>query len=127
MSDFDDNGFIDLFVTNGHGPRPFNDGPAQLFRNMGNANHWIKLDLEGVQSNRDAIGTVVYVTVGGITQVREFQGGVHRLSQDQRQLHFGLGGFSSIERIEIHWPTGAVSTLSDVEADQTLRLTEPSQ
>jgi hypothetical protein len=54
-------------VTNGLGPAPFNEGPTQLFRNLGNSNHWLELDLEGVVSNRDGIGANIFATAGETT------------------------------------------------------------
>ena len=58
-ADYDRDGFLDLFVTNGADPTsPFvADGPHQLFRNQGNSNYWLEIDLEGVTSNRDGIGS----------------------------------------------------------------------
>ena len=57
VADYDGDGFLDLLVTNGTSKSPFElDGPTFLFRNLGNANHWIEIDLEGGISNRDGVG-----------------------------------------------------------------------
>ena len=65
VADYDLDGFLDLLVTNGDNMRPLNrGGPKQLFHNLGNANYWIEFDLVGTTSNRDGIGSKVYVTAG---------------------------------------------------------------
>ncbi len=62
-ADYDLDGFLDLLVTNGDNMRPLSmGGPKQLFHNLGNSNSWIEFDLVGTTSNRDGIGSKVYVT-----------------------------------------------------------------
>jgi hypothetical protein len=79
-ADYDNDGFIDLLLTNGNGDEPFADGPYQLFRNNGNGNHWLAIELRGTHSNRDAIGSRVTLTASGAGQVQEQSGGMHRLA-----------------------------------------------
>lgn len=128
MADFDNDGFPDLFVSNGNGEVPFTDGPYQLFRNTtANGNHWLELQLRGVRSNRDGVGARVIVTAGGKSQLREQSGGVHRLSQNFQRLHFGLAGNSTATSVTVYWPSGTVQTLNGVAADQILQVLETSQ
>ena len=123
-ADFDNDGFIDLFVTNGAPSLPIGFGPSQLFRNVGNNNHWLEIDLVGTVSNRDGIGSRVLVTAGGITQLREQNGGGHLSSQNHQRLHFGLGTAESIDKIEIEWPSGIQQTLIKVRSDQVINIVE---
>jgi hypothetical protein len=117
--DFDNDGFLDIFLTNGQGPTFFaDDGPYQLFRNQGNGNNWILLNLEGTISNRDGIGAVVTLTAGGVTQVREQNGGMHNFSQNDKRLHFGLADNTLIDSIEIKWPSGQTQVLRNIEVNQ---------
>ncbi|MEM9056823.1 MAG: CRTAC1 family protein, partial [Pseudomonadota bacterium] len=126
--DYDGDGFLDLFVTNGTSKAPFErDGPYELFRNLGNDNHWLALDLNGVQSNRDGIGARVTVTAGGRTQLREQTNGMHHRTQNHRRLHFGLGANTRADTIVIHWPSGIRQVLRDIAADQVLQVVEPAQ
>lgn len=126
-ADYDRDGFLDLFVTNGAGPPPFsNDGPHQLFHNRGNTNHWLEIDLQGTLSNRDGIGSVVELEAGGMIQLRNQNGGIHSFSQNHQRIHFGLGQNTKIDRITIRWTNGTVQEIKNVVVDQILKIIEPS-
>jgi hypothetical protein len=129
--DFDGDGFLDLLTATGGSMGrslglPSEKGGYQLYRNLGNGNHWLAIDLEGTKSNRDGIGAIVRVTAGGVTQTRLQGGGMHHRSQSHSRLHFGLGANAQAERIEVKWPSGAVQELSSVAGDRVLRITEPA-
>lgn len=123
-ADYDLDGFIDVFITNGRGLLPFGNGPDQLFRNLGNSNNWLEINLVGVESNRDGIGSRVEVSAGGITQKRLANGGMHRFSQDHARLHFGLANHQSVDEIVIDWPGGLRQVLTDVSSNQIITVTE---
>jgi hypothetical protein len=125
-ADYDTDGFLDLFVTNGAGLAPFANGPHQLFRNRGNGNHWLEIDLEGVRSNRDGIGARVEIAAGGVVQRREQGGGMHGYAQNHQRLHFGLAAHTKVDWLRVHWPSGRVQRLTEVPADQILRIREPA-
>lgn len=124
-ADYDLDGFLDLFVTNGRGaPNSSKDAPYQLFHNQGNDNHWLEVDLEGVVSNRDGIGAQVFVTAGDVTQLREQSGGVHMLSQNHQRLHFGLGNNSKVKELVVNWPSGRVQRVRNIPGDRLVRVIE---
>jgi hypothetical protein len=123
-ADYNLDGYVDVFVVNGLGPLPLADGPHQLFRNNGGANHWIQIDLEGTLFNRDGIGARILLEAGGITQLREQRGGIHNYAQDFQRVHFGLGANVVADRITIQWPSGVLQVLEDVSADQVVRVVE---
>ncbi|MGV2828440.1 CRTAC1 family protein [Myxosarcina sp. GI1(2024)] len=126
-ADYDLDGFLDLLVTNGEGPPLLNnDGPAQLFQNQGNDHHWLEIDLEGVKSNRDGIGARVFVTAGGVTQLREQSGGMHHRSQNHQRIHFGLAENTIVEELVVEWPSGKEQRIENIPADQLIRIIEPS-
>lgn len=124
VADYDADGFLDLFITNGLLMRPWGvGGRDMLLRNRGNENHWLQLDLQGTDSNRDGVGARVYVTADGKTQLREQNGGYHRWSQNDQRMHFGLATDATAD-ITVHWPSGNVDNFAAVPADRIYTLTE---
>lgn len=96
-----------------------------LFRNDVATGHWLELRLEGdVDSNRAAIGAIAWVTADGVTRMRQVSGGNNTGCQDSQTLHFGLGGSTTAETVEVWFPGGATVTFSDVAADAGYRVTE---
>jgi len=125
MADYDLDGFLDLFVTNGVGAPPFpTEGPYQLFRNMGNENQWLQIDLEGVESNRQGIGAKLVLEVNGKSQIRQADGGMHSFSQNYARIHFGLGPNKKADLLTIYWPSGIVQRLENVNSNQVLLVKE---
>lgn len=123
-TDYDRDGFIDLLITNGRGSAPFANGPTQLFRNYGNDNHWLEIDLEGSESNRDGIGAYLLLTTNDISQYRLQGGGMHRFTQNSTRIHFGLATSETADSVVIHWPSGIIQTLLNVPADQIIHVIE---
>ena len=125
MADYDQDGYLDLFVSNGEGLRPFiNLGPQQLFHNQGGSNHWLEIDLQGTSSQAEGIGTIVYVTSGGVTQKREQNAGIHKNTQNHARLHFGLAQNTNIDTVTVLWPSGKTTFLNNVGIDQIINIQE---
>ena len=128
VADIDGDGFLDLCVTNGEGNPPFcDDGPLEFYNGRDNGNHWLEIDLVGRVSNRDGIGARVVLEAGGHSQVRMQDAGVHRFAQNHGRLHFGLGSYESAAHVTVHWPSGEVQRIEEVDANQVLEITEPRQ
>jgi len=116
-ADFDDDGDLDLVINNYH-------DRAVLLRNNLRRNHWVKLHLEGSESNRDAVGARVTVHAGGRAQTRTVRGGSGFLSDDPTTLSFGLGGAEAAERVVIRWPSGREQVLEGLPAGRLHRVRE---
>jgi hypothetical protein len=91
-----------------------------------NTNHWLGVALEGTRSNRDGIGARVTVAAGGKTWVRELRSGASYLSSSDLRLHFGLGAASTVDHIDILWPSGIEERFSGDSADRYITLRESS-
>ncbi|MCK6499940.1 MAG: CRTAC1 family protein, partial [Nitrospira sp.] len=120
--DGDNDGDMDLFVTFEGG------GPWYLYRNESKVNRWLKLQLTGTAANRSAIGSKVRVkaTIGGRTfwQMREVQSSTFSIRQNDTRPNFGLGDATVAEEVRIEWPSGNLTVLTNVTANQILDVTE---
>lgn len=124
-TDYDEDGFLDLFVTNGEDNTDYVSGPQILYHNSTNANHWLKIQLAGTTSSRQGLGAKVTVKVGRTSQYRENNGASgHYLSQGATPLHFGLGKATVVNQVIVNWPSGQTQILRKVLANQELVVTE---
>lgn len=117
-ADYDNDGDLDLLVAN------LNDVPRLLRNDGGNRNHWLAVAprLEG--GKVDAVGARIRVTTGDLVQVRDLIPVTGYLSQSDPRAYFGLGKSEKADRIEILWPNGKTSSLSNVDSDQILTVVQ---
>ena len=119
MADFENRGALDVIVANQR-------GPLLLYKNtVAPGRHWIEFDLEGRRSNRSAIGAEVRVFWAGQQQLQQVSGGSGFCSQNERRLHFGLGTATTVDRVEIRWPSGEKQSLTSPAVDQLHKVKEP--
>jgi enediyne biosynthesis protein E4 len=118
FADFDNDGFLDVVVANN------NDPPLLLHNSGGNRNHFVSFKLVGTRSNRDSMGARLKLTSGGITQIREIEGGGSYMSQSDLRAHFGLGPIGRVDRLEIVWPSGMKQVFTEIAADQFYTIRE---
>jgi hypothetical protein len=117
-ADFDGDGDLDLLLTT-------NNGSAYLYRNDQLAgNRSIRLRLIGTHSNRDAIGAVVRIISGGLTQSRMVKSGSSYLSQSELPLTFGLEKRDRVEQVVIHWPSGRTEEFKNLAAGRRYECVE---
>jgi enediyne biosynthesis protein E4 len=110
----------------------FSEAVVRLFRNDGgNKNNRVVFRLSGGgvygKSNTLAIGAVIKITVGGVTQTRELQTGYgHHVIQTPLDVSFGLGQECVIDRVEISWPNlnRTVTVIEDVPANYVYYVSE---
>jgi enediyne biosynthesis protein E4 len=118
VGDFDNDGDLDILVNNcGQAP--------QLLRNdAGNANHWLEIFLIGTKSNRDGVGARITVSAGDLVLYDQRKGGMSYQSAQDPRLHFGLGRHSEVDSIEVLWPSGVTTKLTNIKADQIVAIKE---
>jgi enediyne biosynthesis protein E4 len=114
-ADFNDDGRMDIAVS-------ALGAPGELWENTtAKPGHWIAIRLIGVRSNRNGIGA--RITIGN--QTRTVTSAAGYVSSSDPRAHFGLGAtMTTIDRIEIAWPSGTKQVLEKVAADRVLTVTE---
>ncbi|MGH9741368.1 MAG: CRTAC1 family protein [Candidatus Acidiferrum sp.] len=119
FGDIFNDGAIDVVINN-------IDSMPTLLRNvLKTGNHWLDIKLiGGAKSPRDANGTKVFLTAGGVRQRGDvYSGGSYGSSSDQR-IHFGLGKATSVDSIEIHWPSGGIEKIGSPGVDRIITVRE---
>ena len=104
VGDLNNDGAIDIVINN------LDDGPTVAQNDGGGkAGHWLTVRLRGDPARkcpRDAIGSVVLVTAGGMTRRGEVASGRGQISQSDLRVHFGLGKDSVVSRLQVRWANG---------------------
>jgi hypothetical protein len=119
VGDLDDDGRLDVVIND-------LDGSPQILRNdMPGTGNWLLVRLKGKGANTGAIGGVVIARAGGVSQRRLVQSGSSYISQEDKRLHFGLGKSSSVDALDVLWPDGTKTTLTNVKANQILDVRQP--
>jgi hypothetical protein len=118
FADFDRDGDVDILLTT-------NNGPGYLFRNdLNNGNRFLRLHLTGTKSNRDAVGAVVRIYLGGEMQMRTVRAGSSYLSQSELSLTFGVGKADRIDRLTVEWPGGSAQEFKNILTAKAYELHE---
>ncbi len=118
FGDFDNDGDVDILILN-------MDEPPSLLRNdLRSDNHWLRVRLQGVTSNRSAIGATVRLYAGGQVQARAVLSQGSYVSHNDLRPHFGLGAADRFDRIEVSWPSGERENFPGGAADRELLLVE---
>jgi hypothetical protein len=115
--DLDNDGSLEIVVSN------IGDPPS-LLKNVGPRQHWLLIDLVGTKAARDAVGARIAIVVAGRRLSGELQSGNSYLSHNDRRLHFGLGGASRYDRIEVQWLGGAREVFPGGEGNRVVVLKE---
>lgn len=121
FTDLDGDGNIDLLLRNRLGPQ------VRALRNEWGVNRRsIAIELQGVRSNRDAIGAFVEVRHAGARSLQLVQAGSGFLSQHTKRLHFGLGDSEIAEQVRVRWPSGLVQDFLNLTSGFRYRIVEGS-
>ena len=118
FGDIDNDGDIDAIVSN-------NNGPANLLIREGKPiNNWIGFDLEGIGSNRDAIGARVLLVVNGNKQTRVVNTAGSYLASNDKRVLFGMDKNSKAQQVTIYWPSGRIDNFKDLVANHYFKVKE---
>ena len=130
-ADFDNDGDLDMVINDNPGDSgdPERARPVLLRNNLGQRRGWLAVELEGTQSNRDAVGALVTIEAGGQKQARLVSAGSGFSSQQSARLYFGLGDLSQVDSLTVRWPRGLVERFEKIGgqaigARQLIRIKE---
>ncbi|MFH1227133.1 MAG: FG-GAP-like repeat-containing protein [Planctomycetota bacterium] len=122
-ADFDNDGDIDLLVCD-------NTNKVHLFRNeavsktSANVNNWLEIKLVGSDCNTATIGARLILSTGQDQYTRQVEGGKGSTNQNSLVQHFGLGRYSGLLELSVHWPCGKL-TKHQVEINKIITIKEP--
>ena len=115
--DIDRDGDLDVLITE-------NGGPVHLWRNDTRGGNYLRVQLTGVESNRDGIGAHILVRVDTLKMQRIIRTGSTYMSQSELTASFGLGNAETIDTLKVFWPSGTTDVLTAVKANQVVVLKE---
>jgi enediyne biosynthesis protein E4 len=123
FGDFNNDGLLDVVVnhvtSNGSGAQ------ARLYMNQTVNDHmWLKVKVEGTQSNRDGFGSKVYAYINGSALLREVDGGSSHASHNTSVVHFGLGSQQAVDSVVVTFPSGMRQVVVNVAAGQVIVIQE---
>ena len=111
-------GQMDLIASHGSVyVSPDNNNPDQLYINDGSDHHWVCFDLQGIESNADAVGAQVAIYGPWGVQLRDVRAGESYGITCTTHPHFGLGEADHIDSAVVHFPSGFTTTLVDPAID----------
>ena len=117
IGDYDKDGDQDLLLTE-------NNGPAHLWRNDSESKNYLRVNLLGVKSNKDGIGSKVLLYINEYKIERLIRTGSSYLSQSEKTATFGLGDHDMIDSLSIYWPSGKKETYFDIEINKEILIKE---
>ncbi len=114
IGDLNNDGFLD--IQNGN----------TIYYNNGNSNNWIKINLQGIQSNRNGIGARVEIYGSWGKQIRDVRSGEGFRYMNTLNTHFGIGTATAIDEIRILWPSGIIDVIENPNINQAIVVVEGS-
>jgi enediyne biosynthesis protein E4 len=124
VGDLDNDGGVDVVINN-------IDGAPTVARNIGGASagHWLTIRLVGDPDRkcpRDAIGSVVFVTAGGVRRRGEVASGRGQISQSDLRVHVGLGRQTTVSKLEVRWAGGNTASYAIDRVDSLVTIDQKS-
>lgn len=124
--DIENDGDLDILVVNQKAVKEYpTASKTRLFRNDINSGNWLRVALQGVESDKNGIGSRVELVAGGVHMIREIDGGgSSHMSQNSTIAHFGLGKATKVDSLIITWVGGKKQILLDQSTNQLLKIIE---
>jgi hypothetical protein len=123
LGDIDNDGYLDIYVSNTAFSDEAMGDPDVLYLNNGGDNHWLQIQLRSATGSRGGIGARIAVSAGDLHQIREVSGG-RGYAQNSITANFGLGDHTVADAVQVTWPSGVIQRLSDVAADDLIIIDE---
>jgi hypothetical protein len=134
FADYDNDGLVDIYVSNngqqiedgkGNTIDDTAKGVGVLYHNESKTkNSWLKVRLKGTKSNRDAYGAKVKVKAADLSLVQTLVSGTGYFSANAKELYFGIGTSDWVDEIEVKWPSGEAQTFKKIKPNQTVYIVE---
>ena len=115
--DLDNDGDLDIYASN-YGQA------SNFYQNNSETGNWLTVRLQGVRSNRDGIGAKVFIDTQHGRQLQQIRSGSSLGAGHDMAAYFGLGEAERVSRLEIHWLSGTVQVLNNIQANQVLTIVE---
>jgi hypothetical protein len=116
--DYDNDGDLDILIINN------GEAPILLRNDGGNRNNWIGLQLVSTRSNPGAVGAIITWAAEGVKRSRlKIGGGSFLSSHDPREI-LGVGKATTIDNVEIKWPSGRVDKLASIPLNKYIKVVE---
>jgi len=116
--DWNRDGLMDFAVSN------MNERCSLVINTTSKPGRYVSVRLTATRSARDAIGSEVVVEAGDRTWRKQLVAGDGYMASNERLVQFGLGDFDSVKTLTVHWVSGAVSVVSNLNADGTVEFVE---
>jgi len=117
IGDLNNDGFLDIQNHN------------MIYINSDNGNNWLKLHLQGIESNRNGIGARVEIYTTGspwAKQIRDVRSGDGFSKMNSLNVYFGLGAAESIDQVVVKWPSGTIDIIENPDINEALLVVEGS-
>lgn len=122
--DFNNDGSIDIYASYADLLNAPSNKQDKLWINPTNGNNYIKFNFEGIESNRNGIGTKLKLFVNGTVQIREVHAGESYGIQNSLAVYIGLAKAQLVDSVYIYWPSGSHQVFYDLNANTQYNLYE---
>lgn len=127
VGDLNDDGRQDIYATYGLLFNEASDRPDAVWLNTTqNNHHFFKVRLNGIQSNKSAVGSKVSLYSGNYQITKEVHAGISYGTSHSLTLQFGLGNRTTIDSVVIQWPNRLRETIHKPFIDRTMVISQNS-